>query len=159
MFTSTVGAALPLWNHSMCTSVHTGFVGFTGNNALGALAHLAGVPGRGPGISVVVLPSSIYTACQTFNPELNIHTNSGIVLQCFYGSYQMNSTLNIVNKQYFNNQVQIQSLQNKKFKTFRILQHAHAHQNTHSLLTEIIKPRILLKQLSSNSIIGIFNIY
>lgn len=74
MFTSTVRAALPLWNHSMCTPVHTGFVGFTGNNALGALAHLAGVPGGGPGIPIVVLPPSIYTACQTFNPELKIHS-------------------------------------------------------------------------------------
>lgn len=74
MFTSTVGAAVPLWNHSMCTPVHTGFVGFTGNNALGALAHLAGVPGGRPGIPIVVLPPSIYTACQTFNPELNIHS-------------------------------------------------------------------------------------
>lgn len=107
MFTSTVGAALPLWNHSMCTPVHTGFVGFTGNNALGALTHLAGVTGGGPSIPVVVLPPSIHTACQTFNPELNIHNyqHSGIVLQCFYSPYQMNSTFNIhlVNKQYFNN--------------------------------------------------------
>lgn len=95
MFTSTVRAAFPLWNHSMRTPVHTGFVGFTGNNALGTLAHLAGVPGGRPGITIVVLPSSIYTACQKFITELNIHTNSGIVLQCFYGSYQMNSTLNI----------------------------------------------------------------
>lgn len=46
----------------MCTPVHTGFVGFTGNNALGALAHLAGVPGGRPGIPIVVLPPSIYTA-------------------------------------------------------------------------------------------------
>lgn len=83
MFTSTVGAALPLWNHSMCTPVHTGFVGFTGNNALGALAHLAGVPGGGPSIPVVVLPPSIYTACQTFNPELNIHSSGSAMFLWF----------------------------------------------------------------------------
>lgn len=45
----------------MCTPEHAGLVGFTGNDALRALTHLAGVTRGGPGISIIVLATAIHT--------------------------------------------------------------------------------------------------
>lgn len=47
----------------MCTPEHAGLVGFTGNDALRALTHLAGVTRGGPGISIIVLATAIHTTC------------------------------------------------------------------------------------------------
>ena len=47
----------------MCTSEHAGLVGFTGNDSLRALTHLAGVARGGPGVSIIVLTTAIHTTC------------------------------------------------------------------------------------------------